>query len=147
MYKNKAFTLVELMITVAIIGILTGMASLAYSVINQRGRDAQRMNDLNQIKVALTTYYNAQLPLQYVTETTAGVINGTSDTLSAALIPNYIRVVPVDPINSGTFVYKYSSQNSAKDFTLTASLENVNNQKGWAGGSQWVADGYQIVDN
>ena len=145
MHQTRAFTLIELMITVAIIGILTGIATLSYSAINQRSRDAQRINDLNQIKIALTTYYNAQIPPLYVSGS-AITINDSNDALTTALKPNYIRDVPVDPINAGNYVYIYTAQNNSKDFLLTATLENQNNKKGWGGGSQWVVNGYQVND-
>jgi hypothetical protein len=54
--------------------------------------------------------------------------------------------MPIDPVNTGTSVYKYQSFNSAKNFTLFGTLENTADKKGWGGGAQWVADGYQISD-
>lgn len=144
--NKKAFTLVELLIIIAIIGILTGIASVSYSGIQARGRDAQRQNDLSQIKIALSTYYNAQIPYQYVTSAMRVTINGTTDVLTTTLTPNYIKEMPVDPLNSGNNVYRYQSFNSAKNFKLFATLENKNNKKGWAGGVGWVFDGYIVQD-
>lgn len=144
---KRAFTLIELMIAVAIIGILTAVATLSYSGIRQRARDSQRINDLTQVKVVLSTYYSAQTPQVYVTAASKVTINGSSDTLSAALEPNYIREMPTDPVNTGSNVYKYQSFNSAKDFTLYGTLENKDNKKGWAGGAAWVADGLQIKND
>ena len=60
MKKNKAFTLVELLIVMAILMTLTVMA---VGIINpialvNRGKDAQRKKDLNRIKVAFEEYFN-----------------------------------------------------------------------------------------
>lgn len=139
-----AFTLIELLIAISILAILTGIGVISYTGIQLRARDAQRVNDLNQIKVALVTYYNAQVPTQFVSAGTAITINSTNDALTTALEPNYIKDVPVDPLNAGNNVYKYQSFNSGKDFTLYGTLENKNNKKGYGGGSSWVVNGYQV---
>lgn len=158
---SKGFTLIELLIVVAIISILTGIAAVSYSGIQARGRDAQRKNDLYQIKVILSTYYNAQVPTAFqpsstncISTTSACgtlIIDDSTDLLTAALKPNYIRDVPTDPKNTGIYLYKYTSSpnNSVanQNFTLTATLENTNDRKGWNGGSAWVQDGYSVINN
>jgi prepilin-type N-terminal cleavage/methylation domain-containing protein len=155
---NRAFTLVELLIVIAIIGILTAVAAVSYTGIQARGRDAERKNDLNQIKVALTAYYNAQVPTQYLPSSSNCVstttncatiaINDSTDLLTAAIKPLYIRDVPIDPTNVSPYVYEYTSGplNSVANqaFTLNATLENKNDQKGWGGGSSWVTEGFSV---
>lgn len=128
---------------------------MSYAGVQARGRDAQRVNDLSQIKIGLNTYFNSQNPYQYPVSVSKVTVTGTSDALSAALAPNYIREMPLDPTNTGNNVYKYQSTNSAtingatvyKSFKLYATLENKNNKKGWAGGTAWVADGYVLQDD
>ena len=161
MVLRPGFTLVELLITIAIIAVLTSVSALSYSGLQQRSRDAQRKNDLNQIKVALSTYFNAQIPVQYApSSTSAGVpcsvttgscntvaIDGFTDYLTVALSPLYIRSVPTDPKQAGIYIYKYtsSSLNSVanQNFVLTATLENVNDIKGNNG----AQDGFSVVNN
>jgi prepilin-type N-terminal cleavage/methylation domain-containing protein len=147
MRNYRAFTLIELLIAVSIMGILISVGILSYTGLQQRGRDAQRVNDVNQVKIALTTYYNAQVPTSYVVAATKTTINDSTDALSLALKPNYIKDLPLDPTNSGNNVYKYMTTNAGKNFTLYATLENKNNKKGWGGGNSWVTDGYQITDD
>lgn len=144
---KKGFTLVEVMIAVAIIGILSAIAAVSYSGVRTRARDSERINSLNQIKVVLSAYYQAQTPQVFVTSASKLTINGSTDALTVALEPNYIREMPVDPINTGNHVYKYQSFNSAKDFTLFGTLENKENKKGWGGGGAWVADGLQVKND
>ena len=159
--NKKGFTLIELLIVIAIIGILTGLAAVSYSGVQARGRDAQRKNDLNQIKVTLSTYYNAQVPTAFVpssancTNTNGScstmAVDGSSDLLSVALQPNYIRQMPTDPKNTGVYLYKYTSSSNNnianQNFTLTASLENTNDKRGWGGGNAWIQDGYSAINN
>lgn len=146
MKRTNAFTLVELLVVIAIIGILSGIGSVSYSGVQQRGRDAQRKNDLSQIKIALSTYYNAQVPATYPVASSKLTITGTSDALSTALKPSYIKSMPQDPLNTGFYVYKYQSLNSAVDYKLFGTLENKNDKKGWTGGSSWLTDGF-VVEN
>lgn len=151
---RRAFTLIELLITISIIVVLTGIATLSYTSIKLRSRDAQRKNDLNQIKIALSTYYNSQNPAQYVPSSgdptpVKITITDTTDALTAALKPTYIKDIPLDPLNSGNNLYKYQSFLTGTvntDFKLFGTLENLNDKNGWAGGSGWVTDGY-IVQN
>jgi prepilin-type N-terminal cleavage/methylation domain-containing protein len=145
--KKRGFTLIELMIAVAIIGILTAAASISYSSVRLRARDAQRINDLNQLKLVLTLYYSAQTPATFPAITTKTTINGSSDALTAALVSTYIRQMPIDPVSTGNYVYKYQSSSANKNFTLFGTLENTANTKGWAGGSSWVADGLQVKND
>jgi prepilin-type N-terminal cleavage/methylation domain-containing protein len=144
MKTKRAFTLIELMVTVAIIAILTGVAAISYQGVRQRARDAQRSNDLNQLKISLTSYYQAQIPQAYPISTTKVTLNDTTDVLATALKPNFVRNIALDPLNTGNYVYKYQSNSTGTDYTLFATLENVNNTKGWAGGSAWAVDGFQV---
>jgi len=142
----------ELIITVSIIAILTGLASVSYSGIRMRGRDANRKNDMSQLKVVLSTYYNAQVPAQYPASSGGTpskiTINASNDALTAAVVPAYLKVMPTDPLNTGNNVYKYQSFLTSSintDFKLYATLENKNDTSGFCSGS-WGTDCY-IIQN
>lgn len=55
--KQFGFTLVELTIVIAIIGILATIIMVSYNGIQGRSRDAIRRNDVNSIYKALLVYY------------------------------------------------------------------------------------------
>lgn len=57
--KNRAsaaFTIVELLIVIVVIGILAAISIVAYNGIQSRARDAQRASDIAVIKKALLAY-------------------------------------------------------------------------------------------
>lgn len=57
-YNKKGFTLIELLVVIAIIGVLTAVLLVNLVGIRERGADAKKKSDLNQLKSALRLYYN-----------------------------------------------------------------------------------------
>lgn len=141
--NRKGFTLIELLVVIAIIGILASMVVVALGGARAKARDAARKSDLSQIKNALELYYADQDPESYVVTTAKETINGTTDTLSAALLDGYMKSVPADPRNTGNYVYTYESLNSGADFELTATLENTKDPDGNGG----AAGGYKLSND
>jgi prepilin-type N-terminal cleavage/methylation domain-containing protein len=80
---KKGFTLIELLIVIAIIGILAGIlfVSIGQTPL-QQSRDSKRTSDLQNIRTALTLYYND---------------NSSYPATLSLLQPNYIPAEPVDP--------------------------------------------------
>jgi len=56
--KNFGFTLMELLIVIAILGLLATIGLGSFRTSQMKGRDAQRKSDLSQIQKALEMYYN-----------------------------------------------------------------------------------------
>ena len=54
---KKAFSLIELLVVISIIGILVAAGLAVYSGAQKRGRDAKRRGDLQAIQNALEQYY------------------------------------------------------------------------------------------
>lgn len=55
---NDAFTLVELLVSIAVIATIIGLALPNFLGARTRARDARRKGELNQLKTALQLYYN-----------------------------------------------------------------------------------------
>lgn len=55
---RKAFTLIELLIVIAIIGILVSIGVVGWVSVAERGRDTTRKSDLVRIKQVLQQYYS-----------------------------------------------------------------------------------------
>lgn len=54
--RKKGFTLIELMVGIAIIGILASIVYAGFDEARKKTRDAQRMSDLQQVQLALRQY-------------------------------------------------------------------------------------------
>ena len=54
---SSGFTIVELLIVIVVIGILAAITIVAYNGIQQRARDADRVNDMSSLKKALALFY------------------------------------------------------------------------------------------
>lgn len=57
-YKNKGFSLVELMVVISIIATLTAILLPNFMGARERARDTQKIQDLESMKNALRSYYN-----------------------------------------------------------------------------------------
>jgi len=108
--KNKGFTLMELLVVMTIMAVLMGLALVSYQGARKTARDGKRKSDLEEIRGALE-----------MCRTDIGIYLGVS--FGSALTcdgKTYLNPVPVDPVNSGDYVYTYNSPDGAT-YTLCAS--------------------------
>jgi prepilin-type N-terminal cleavage/methylation domain-containing protein len=105
---SRAFSLVEMLIVVAIISILASVIIVSISKSRARGRDAKRTSDLKQIELALTYYYDSANTISgvraYPSTGGAWYSSEPSDTVSnnggnwiPGLAPNFIDTLPRNP--------------------------------------------------
>lgn len=120
--SSLGFTLIELLVVIAIIGILSAFITANFSGVRQKGRDAQRKQNLSQIRSALEFYRSDQGG--YPPSLTNCPVGGPNYLGSSACNITYLNPIPKDPLNSGSFVFSYSS-GSTSQYTLTACLENT----------------------
>ena len=112
--KNKGFTLIELLVVIAIIGILSSVVLASLNTARQKSRDAKRIADVKQLQLALELYFDNT--------------KAYPDAALTGLAPTYIPAIPVDPLNTGSYVYKYtgiSVNGSCTSYHLGALLENT----------------------
>lgn len=143
--KHRAFTLVELLVVIAIIGLLSTVAVVALNASRISARDAKRIADLRQIRLALSEYYldNGFYPSSPCGYDCNGYYNSfdanwNSSPFATALAP-YLKPLPVDPVNSAcaawnapTPCYSYSYGNVGRyinpiTYDLAARLEGTDN--------------------
>lgn len=114
MKKNSAFTIVELLIVIVVIGILAAITIVAYNGIQQRARDSQRKSGIATIQKALEMYRidNGGYPtcVANVTYQVGGARSACTTDLAGfigSLTPKYINATPQDPINIGDYRFFY----------------------------------------
>ncbi|HRH26472.1 MAG TPA: type II secretion system protein [Candidatus Paceibacterota bacterium] len=95
----KAFTLIEVMIAVAIIGILTTILLFSSSSSRAKARDARRISDATQIRIALEGYFE-QSTMGSQTYPTS-IYSVTNSLLSTGLM----TAIPRDPQTGNQYVY------------------------------------------
>jgi len=127
---KKGFTLIEILIVVAIIAILASVVLIGLGPTQQSGRDARRLSDLHQSQNAIELYYQkcgfypggancaAAVDDDYAAMVTA---------VTAAATNIGIAQMPLDPTNSGIYAYFYGTNGTGSNYTIGATLENVNN--------------------
>jgi len=54
--KGEGFTLVELLVVISIIGLLSSLAIMSFSISRQKSRDGKRLSDLNALSKAIQIY-------------------------------------------------------------------------------------------
>jgi len=124
-YKKlrSGFTMIELLIVIAILAILTVLGISSFSTSQMKSRDARRKADLENIAKALETYYNdhGEYPISSGNTGIAGQVWGNPfsdpDSLGETL---YMNVLPSDP---NSYNYYYDSADGSY-FQLYAYLEN-----------------------
>lgn len=126
--RISAFTLIELLIAIAIVGVLAAFVMNTFPSAQGRARDSQRQSDIKQYQTALEIYANNNNG-SFPTRTTAvapSALCGAGNPLSS------LTNCPVDPTNgndtcgsgSGTcsYVYRYVTNPGAGGFSTQYAL-------------------------
>ncbi len=115
---THGFTLIEILIVVAIIAILASVVLVGLGPTQQQGRDARRISDLREVQTALELYYNKNgtYPSASTWSAMTGALTGAS--IGVSQIPN-------DPSSGQTYYYQSAADNSS--YVIGAKLESANN--------------------
>ena len=113
--KKKGFTLIELMVVIAIIGILASIVLVSLNSARKKSRDARRLSDIKQLQLALEMYFDS---------------NGHYPTaLSDLVTGGYMSQVPTDPLTGDNYSYAYYPSTDPTDYHLGATIEDPSGVK------------------
>lgn len=155
--RAKAFTLIELLITVTIIGLLASAGTVTYSYVRTKARDAKRVADIRTIRNAIETYFeqNGKYPAVVPAGIELGSVNAavisdagiTSQGLQSGIV--YLQSVPFNILPGGLpYIYHSTYKDGSvcgKDcpqYEVTFALETPTGQLS-AGPHLLTSDGIQ----
>lgn len=132
--NKKGFTLIELVVVVAIIGLLSTLAVVALGSARTKARDSVRLSDLKQIQLALESFYRDQNSYPSIAGGATSLVLGSPS--ASCLNPSgwqpagcanaYLSQVQGDP-SGGSYVYKVLNNSYTIDATLEGSMNNFSN--------------------
>lgn len=138
----SAFTLIELLIVIAIIGVLAAALLVVFNPLAQmqKARDSRRKTDLREIKTSLMLYNNI---CGIYPEASGEKIKGCGSSCSVTTVcewgdpwtmgsTTYMKILPGDP--SSSQIYTYATENNS--FRLFALLERKDDPAGSASQTQ-----------
>ncbi len=132
--KNQSgFTLLEILVVISIIGILIVLGAAAFSVAQQRGRDARRRGDMKAMQNAFEQYYAATGSVY-----AAGDCTGMQDQFSSNSLPTDPK-----PSQSYTCVSTDSTYCACALLDETGSGNSTTNACGWGAGNYYCVGNLQ----
>ena len=137
----RGFTLVEIIVVVALIGLLASAAYVSYGEVRTEARDRKRMADLRQLQLAIENYkqVHGRYPLGGCGYLPSGgwVGPGPSNTswhrtcaeYISGLVPDFISALPTDPNRENEsdrgFMYKTDASGTQYKVLVYQTVERL----------------------
>jgi prepilin-type N-terminal cleavage/methylation domain-containing protein len=126
----KAFTLLELLVVMAIMAILVSIGLRSFGTVQQKSRDSRRKQDMQSISKALELYYN---DFRHYPYSLVGKILGCGVSASQECewgdvwqdSSNQTLYMSELPVDLGGNQYFYLTNDKGKSFSLFTYLENT----------------------
>lgn len=152
MKKNQSqtgFTLIEMLVVVAIIGLLSSVVVTSLAQTRRKARDSKRIEDLSQISKALELYYGTNNGYPNTSGAWWGAVGscGGSHGVTGAtgyvpnLAPTFIGVLPLDPKPSTGACSGYAYRSDGANYKLIS-----NSVSGNGGPETFPASGQPFYD-
>ena len=124
MKNNKSFTLIEILVVIAILAGFMALLVPNFMEVRVKSRDVRRKSDLKTIQKALELYSLNQNPQTYPT-TIPSPCTAFTDSVLANV--TYLQKVPQDPLtqcNTASTANYYYVQSDSSTYSLYACAEN-----------------------
>lgn len=140
---SSGFTLVEFIVVLGIAVVLTGVFFVAIDpqAILAKGRDSQRIQDLDELSKALQLSLAEETIVLIDTENCndctsssgSSRVDGTGWVKFAVLaegegLQKYLPHLPLDPLNESPYVYTFISDPKEQTYKITVPLESSDNK-------------------
>jgi type II secretion system protein G len=115
MRRNAGFTLIEMMVVIAIIGVILAIAVPSFAAAGKKAQEKACLANLRLIEAQMENYHldNQAYPLQDQGSPS------TENIFEELVAEGYLKEVPVEP-SGGTYTIQYSG--SPVKFTLECSI-------------------------
>jgi prepilin-type N-terminal cleavage/methylation domain-containing protein len=126
MKRNKGFSLLEMLVTVAIIALLSGIVMTSLTGSKAKSRDATRISGMGQLQLALELFFDK---CQRYPNASSGAIS-TSDSCTvngnSYTILNFISKIPPVPAGiTGQTKFDYNINSDNSDYFLHIQIEKT----------------------
>ncbi|MFH1657561.1 MAG: FISUMP domain-containing protein [bacterium] len=145
--SKKSFTLIELLIAIAIVGLLVSIVLVSLQGATASARDGKRDTEAGEtnstLRKALEVYHSANgvYPFSTTSESDEGCCIEEDDTIKDAIRP-YISSIPQDPLYNLTdpdgldkYCYRYKTINNGEEYKIRINYEKggIKEVASWGG--------------